>query len=264
MLLTFAISGLLAGCDANADAQSDSSLPGCDSDAGSTGRDGSNAQDIGASDASSVDAPGDSPSADGGPVIISSRRDPALTFRSFLADCSRRGGFVQTHATCAGNNSCRGVSYNRFDRVLIEHTCRAMNSCGGMSCVETAADQNRTAAELYSSDCAGCHGEDQFALFREPGVTEAEGTAKFNRPTRRAQQGAIIAFGIQGNGGSESVSANMPGRWNRYSRAEILRLVDYIHTLPLQTREIVILGLTHEVNPDGGDPVPLDASIPPG
>jgi hypothetical protein len=220
---------------------------------------GADIQDAGAEATLPDAAPGDGP-----PVVVSTRRDPALTFRGFLADCTRRGGFVQTHATCSGSNSCRGVSYNRFDRTLIEHTCRAMNTCGGMSCVETAADENRPAAELYASDCAGCHGEGHFAVYREPGVTEAASTARFNSPARRAQQGAIVAFGIQGNGGGESASANMPGRWDRYSRAEILRLVDYIHTLPVRSNEIIILGTTHEVNPDGGDPVPIDASVPPG
>lgn len=266
-LLLSAIGGLLEGCEVGASNAVDASLPGCERDGTASAHDGpsSGLLDGGSTpDGAAVDGASDVPAVDGGPVVLSTRTDRALTFRSFLADCTRRGGFVQTHATCAGNNACRGVSYNRFDRSVVEHTCRAMNSCGGMSCVETAAGANRTAAELYASDCAGCHGEDHFALFLEPGVSESAGIARFNSPARRAQQGAIVAFGIQGNGGSESAPANMPGRWDRYARVEILRLVEYIHTLPVQANEIIVLGLTHEVNPDGGDPVPLDASVPPG
>ena len=259
-LLVSAISGLLGGCEVDPSAAADASLPNCEHDAGAPTRNDATGDIVDAP----ADAASDAPPGDSGYVVLSSRTDRALTFRSFLADCTRRGGFVQTHATCAGNNSCRGASYNRFDRSVIEHTCRAMNSCGGMSCVETAADQRRTPAEIYTADCSGCHGEDHFTLYLEPGVTAEAGTARFNSPARRAQQGALVAFGVQGNGGSESAPANMPGRWDAYSRAEILRLVDYVHTLPLETSETVILGVTHEVNPDGGDPVPLDASDPPG
>lgn len=261
-LLACAISGLLTGCGGGEGASPDASLPGCVDAAGDVTAEPRG--DGGTADASPDAGPSDVAAGDAGPVVLSSRRDPALSFRAFLADCTRRGGFVQTHATCSGNNACRGVSYNRFDRSVTEHTCRAMNTCAGMSCVETAPGENRPPAELYASDCAGCHGEDHFSLYREPGVTEAVATARFNSPARRAQQGAIVAFGVQGNGGAESISANMPGRWDRYSRAEILRLVEYVHTLPLRGSEIIILGTTHEVNPDGGDPIPLDASVPPG
>jgi hypothetical protein len=266
-LIASAISGLLGGCKVEPSADTVATRPACERQVDASTRDvpGPDVHDAAAAEADTPDVGAvDAAAGDSGRVVLSTRRDPALTFRSFLADCARRGGFVQTHATCSGNNACRGFSYNRFDRIVTEHTCRALNTCGGMSCVETAADRGRAAAILYASDCAGCHGEEHFTLYLEEGVSAEAATARFNSPARRAQQGALVAFGVQGHGGSESAPANMPGRWDAYSRAEILRLVDYIHTIPLRTSEMVILGLTHEVNPDGGDPVPLDASVPPG
>src|SRR5689334_19992327 len=68
-------------------------------------------------------------------VILSSTVDPNMTLETFTAQCDARAGSVEIHSHCGGMNTCRGMSYDAGTRVLTEHTCRAMNTCAGYSCV---------------------------------------------------------------------------------------------------------------------------------
>lgn len=67
--------------------------------------------------------------------ITSSTTDPAMTLETFRARCAARHGTVELHSHCGGANSCKGMSYDTATHVLIEHTCKATNTCAGYSCV---------------------------------------------------------------------------------------------------------------------------------
>lgn len=73
---------------------------------------------------------------DGGtPHITSSSLVADMTVERFTADCDARSGTVELHSHCGGLNSCQGFSYDTGTQVLTEHTCRALNTCAGYSCV---------------------------------------------------------------------------------------------------------------------------------
>jgi hypothetical protein len=186
-----------------------------------------------------------------GAKITSQVKVPDMTFAKFSADCDARGGLVQTHAVCAGNNSCKGVSFNKYDLILSEHTCKAQNTCGGMSCVELAEDKRRPGVVTYAESCGGCHGGGgTFHLPVPPGTNTASAAASFSLRSAKVQV-SIVAFGIQGHNASGSASANMPAHYDRYSRAEIEGVVDYIRSLPVEAEEYGILGETEDIGSDG-------------
>lgn len=184
-------------------------------------------------------------------VVLSEVEDKTMTYTKFTDECAKRDGLVQTHAVCFGNNSCKGMSYNKFDFKLMEHTCKALNSCGGMSCVVLPVDQGRTGAAIYAGDdsCSGCHGTDDFTLFVRPGTDVTKAMADF--PTKPlAKLSAIVAFGVRGYSANGVSEAFMPGHHEKYSLAEIQRTIDYVRTLPLKVEEYGILGVTEDVNPE--------------
>ena len=69
------------------------------------------------------------------PKITSSTQVANLTLEAFTADCDERNGAVQIHPHCGGANGCRGISYDSDTDILTEHTCRALNTCTGFSCI---------------------------------------------------------------------------------------------------------------------------------
>jgi hypothetical protein len=172
-----------------------------------------------------------------GPEVTSVEVVADMTVERFIDDCDALNGFVQFHATCAGVNSCRGLSFNRFSNELMEHTCRAVNSCGGYSCVVAPEDSGRTGAEVYAIGCTGCHGDSTFGLFVPEGSDLAAAEASFlDRPV--AVQVARVAFGIQGTYDPAGFSyASMPAFHERFSRAEIERAVEHVRTMPLAASE---------------------------
>lgn len=184
-------------------------------------------------------------------VVLSAIEDKTVRFASFKDDCEGRGGFIQTHAVCAGNNACKGVSYNKYDFVLTEHTCSAMNTCGGMSCVVLPEDQGRTAEELYDATCAGCHGaaDTGFVLYVPPGTDLAQAQATLSTKPRDFIHSAV-AFGISSRSSNGVSAANMPPYHKDFSRAEVERVVEYALTLDLSVEEYGILGVNEEVNPN--------------
>jgi hypothetical protein len=180
-----------------------------------------------------------------------------LTFDQFFTLCEQRGGLVQTTAACAGNNSCRGLSY--LGGVLIEHSCKGMNGCGpGMQCVDLPTDQGRSGKAIYTQGtCAPtCHGQFSpsydagvFTLHLRPGsATPDEATARFLSGSRQRLR-AIIGFGVHGIGDLGIAYASMAGSYQEYSLAETDRVIDYIRTLPVTVSEYEVFGPS-----DGGLP----------
>jgi hypothetical protein len=73
---------------------------------------------------------------DGGrPRITAVRSEPEMTLERFTAECDAENGKVELHAHCGGVNTCAGFSYDDETHALTEHTCCALNTCSGYSCV---------------------------------------------------------------------------------------------------------------------------------
>jgi mono/diheme cytochrome c family protein len=167
-----------------------------------------------------------------------------ISYDEFLARCDEWGGFVQTIAVCGGNNACKGYSY--LEPTLTEHSCRGMNSCGpGMSCVVLQPDGGQTGQQIYedTGQCASmCHGSGGFSLLVRPGtVTLEQAKDRFLNGSRRRLE-SIVAFGVTGINADGVAYANMPPYHGKYSRAEILRVVAYIRTLPVTPSFYEIVG----------------------
>jgi len=54
----------------------------------------------------------------------------------FKSQCAAKNGIFEVQPQCGGANACRGMSYDSKTQTLMEHTCRATNTCAGYSCVE--------------------------------------------------------------------------------------------------------------------------------
>ena len=245
-LLFAATAGLALGAAHCGDNDS-TSTKGCP-EGGSTSNAG--AGGTGAGGASAGGAGGTGGEA-GGKTVISSVEDKSVRFATFKADCEERGGYVQTHAVCSGNNACKGVSFNKFDFYLTEHTCSAMNTCGGMSCVVLPEDAGRTPEEMYETSCAGCHGlaENGFVLYMPPGTDLVQALADVQTKDREFIHSAI-AFGISSRSSNGVAAANMPPSHKVLSRAEIERVTEYALELPMTAEEYGILGVNEEVTPE--------------
>jgi hypothetical protein len=176
--------------------------------------------------------------------------DKPVTFAEFSAICEKRGGFVQTHATCAGNNACRGISY--LDGVTTEHSCKGMNHCGpGMSCVDLQKDSGLSGKDVYEKGtCAQmCHGQfspsydpSVFVLYLRPGGLSATQAEERFKTGSRLRLLSIVAFGSHGVNDDGTAYANMPAFYAKYSRAEIERVVDYARTLKIKSKTYEIVG----------------------
>ncbi len=174
---------------------------------------------------------------------VSSKIVKSYTLAEFETDCLTRGGWVELHASCGGVNTCKGFSYS-YGKV-IEHTCKAANTCAGMSCVELATDQSRTGAQILTASesdamssgpyCSNCHGAGtaEFELPVLPGTDETAAKAAFAAKTDKALAHSI-AFGIHGIRSDGKAYANMPGFYQTYSRKEIESVVATIRALPLK------------------------------
>lgn len=167
------------------------------------------------------------------------------TYEDFVAACDKRGGFVQTMAACAANNACKGFSY--LEPTLTEHSCKGLNNCGpGLSCVVLQKDSGRTGKEIYEAPdaCAStCHG--QFVPVYDPSVyilrvrpdtvTPEEAKERFlNGSARRLY--SKVAFGVHGVNDDGTAYANMPPHYEKYSRAEIERVIEYVRSIPIQVQ----------------------------
>lgn len=190
--------------------------------------------------------------------VVSVKVDKTVTFKSFSAECDKRGGYIQTHATCAGTNACKGLSYNKYSLELMNHTCKAMNSCGGLSCVDSAPDQGRSGKDIYETlkpgPCSDCHGGlegDPFTYYVPKGKDLKQATADFAKRSRDAQT-ALVAFGVHGVNENGTAFSNMPAYYERLSKAEIERVIDYVHTLKVEAAEYGTVGVNEEIDPGAG------------
>lgn len=197
-------------------------------------------------DTDTLDTPKETDTTDTPEYGITDRRElPDLTFAQFSTDCAARGGLVQTHATCAGNNACRGMSFNKWSKELTEHSCRALNSCGGASCVVLPDDEGRAPEDVYDQMCGSmCHGE-AFTVFTPPGADLEVALAQFEARTTTALV-SRVAFGLTGHNESGTAFANMPAFYSKLSRAEIERLVTYLQTLEAEAAHYAISGETED------------------
>ena len=106
-----------------------------------------------------------------------------------------------------------------------------------MSCVLSPPDSGEDGKKIYeeTGGCGPiCHGKEAFSLFVRPGtVTLAEAQSRLQSgPVRRLE--AIVAFGVAGQNADGVAFANMPPYHAKFSRPEILRVIDYIRTLPIE------------------------------
>jgi mono/diheme cytochrome c family protein len=182
------------------------------------------------------------------PKVTSKKNVPDMTFALFAEQCKGRSGLVETHAACGGAGSCKGMSFNKYSKDLIEHTCKGGNTCAGMSCIDTPADTNLTAEALYQKACSGCHagmtGEQadstKFKVFYPKGGDATKAVADFSNRSELTHV-SIVAFGTQGTNPSGYEYSNMPAYYSKYSRAEIERVVTYVRTLTPTAEEYQIL-----------------------
>ncbi|WP_437588538.1 MopE-related protein [Sorangium sp. So ce1000] len=167
--------------------------------------------------------------------------DGQISLDEFSARCAEsamlvgtaRPGVVQVHAVCGGTNSCRGMVYQTWNE-LYEHSCRAVNSCAGWSCVETAEDQDRDGPAAFEGGrCSHCHSgaAGKFTVQVPPGEDVSAFVADFWDHRSDAYLRSIIAFGIDGATPEGQAYSNMPGSYQLLSRAEMDRLIAYLRTL---------------------------------
>ena len=262
-LLAAAVMGLLgilplAGCDRSTTGGLDSI--GSSEDAGTGDVVAPEGSDAGApaSDGGTGNGDVDAQNSDdgGGSFVNILSNGVEISYDDFTKRCESRGGFVTTNANCAGSNLCKGLSYMAEGAILTEHSCAAANQCAGMSCVDTPADSNISGKDLYENGpCIGCHGAtsdpslpDQYVVFFPPGTTATDAMATFKASSRNRLL-SIVAFGTQGLNRDGMEFANMPAYRQKYSRAEIERVLDYLLGLEAVTREYTVPGTPYA---DGG------------
>ena len=66
---------------------------------------------------------------------VLSREIATMTQDDFTAACAAKNGIFEIQPNCGGSNACRGMSYDSNTATYTEHSCRATNTCAGMSCV---------------------------------------------------------------------------------------------------------------------------------
>jgi len=176
--------------------------------------------------------------------VVTSTVEKSYTLADFEAFCKGRGGLVQLHSSCGGVNSCKGASLSYGK--LKEHSCRAANSCAGMTCVDLPADAGKSGKDILENTggtasmedtpaCANCHGDGktEFQLPVAPGTDETLQATAFSAKSETALV-AAVAFGLHGTKTNGTAYANMPGFHTVYSRAELERLVTHIKTLKVK------------------------------
>jgi hypothetical protein len=98
--------------------------------------------------------------------LLDTDGDGGISLEEFEAGCaesamifgSANPGMVETHLTCGGTSSCRGMILHTWNE-LLEHDCRGVNGCAGWSCVETATGAGWDGPTTFESgQCNWCHG----------------------------------------------------------------------------------------------------------
>lgn len=252
-LLTAALGGLLAvslaaGCnddttaDAGGSGSSNTCVPG--PGAGGSGAEGGGHHSSG----------GTHSGGEGGEYnnVLSEGVD--IPVDEFKTRCEEREGVFYVTAYCAGTVVSKGIFL--LGDVLTEHSCKGMNGCGGMACVELPEDSGLSGKEIYEDGpCSGCHaswdvvgGEyvgdfSKYNVVRRPGTTEQEALERFNNSSD-ARLLATIVFGVQFHYDEPDglFTSNMPAYHSEYSREEIRRVVEHIKTLEVFSEEYAIFG----------------------
>jgi hypothetical protein len=174
----------------------------------------------------------------------------AIPFADFNKKCDELGGVIQQHSTCAGSNSCKGLSYNSGSLELTEHSCKGLNTCGGLSCVVLPKDSGITAEKSYEDSCEGCHSymmKGKFAVYVAPGTNVAQAKADFLAKTVQTDE-TIVTFGRQGIHDDGVAYSNMPGFFEKYSVNEIKRLVEFTRKLEPVVKVYDIYGTTTDAD----------------
>lgn len=183
------------------------------------------------------------------PEIVSDVVDTTITFEVFKRQCAARGGLLQTTAACAGSNDCRGASFNVNTKVMTEHTCKAMNSCHGISCVELPADRGFDGLTVYQSTCGYvCHGppaESTFLLMPRGGDPLAYEDSFLHED--RDYLISLIAFGNHAMNPNGTAAAMAPVRLE-WSVEELGRAIDHMRTLPYTIQEYGTVGVDLDMN----------------
>jgi hypothetical protein len=204
-------------------------------------------------DAKTVDAPGIDAPPDAPPEPMSkitSMTDVTYTYAELTAMCDTKKGWINIHGACSGTNLCAGFSYlDSTPGELIEHTCNAVNSCAGASCLVGPADSGLTGQQVYENtvadeegvatkSCTNCHGDWSGAVpdFSKFGVyvRAGDGRTLANWKTTRSVEvmQRLIAFGTIGVYAEGVGFSHMAMYGKKYSRAEITRVTDYVRGLP--------------------------------
>jgi len=175
--------------------------------------------------------------------LLDTDGDQAVSFAEFETACARSAmvvdaanpGVVQTHVSCGGTNSCRGMVLHSWE-ALYEHDCRGVNSCAGWSCVETATDAGRDGATAFTeARCDWCHsGSDGGFLVQVPAGEDPDAWVEGFLERTDAQFLAAIAFGVSGVSADGVAYADMPAHYGVLSRAEMETLIAYVRTLPIE------------------------------
>jgi hypothetical protein len=188
-------------------------------------------------------------------AIMDADADGTISIDEFEAQCAESAmlvgeanpGVLQYHASCAGNNACRGMVYQAWDE-LFEHSCRAVNACAGWSCVETADDERRDGEKAASeANCWYCHTMSEndslaFGIPIRPGNDPEEYLEQFWDDMSDDYLRSLIAFGASYIAPNGYAVANMPGSYRVLSRREIDEVIGFIQTLPVSAHPIDLPG----------------------
>jgi len=179
-----------------------------------------------------------------------------LSWEQLNAMCDDRDGYIQTHASCSGVNTCQGFTYGDWgeDAELLEHTCSGVNGCAGLSCVTTAEDGELTGEEIMkledsyfiersgqygAKSCKTCHTPSEFDDEQGAYIYDFtklrlhmwpdSGRDATNWTERSAAiQERVVMFGAQGMTEDGIHYSNMAPNNKILSKAEIKRVVEYM------------------------------------
>ncbi|HVY31932.1 MAG TPA: c-type cytochrome [Polyangiaceae bacterium] len=174
-----------------------------------------------------------------------------ITAEDFQKMCDERDGWAYVTAFCAGAGMCKGLSL--LGTTLTDHSCKGLNSCGGAGCVDLPKDSGLTGKEIYADGpCGGCHGDwsdadhpkfDVYNVVYGPDMTADAALKRFKESSMQRLM-SIVVFGTQGLHPDGTPYSNMPAYYQKYSRAEIERAIKYVQSLPTQTEQYDIFGVT--------------------
>ncbi len=237
-LLAAAMTGLFAVAVASACSTEDED-PGDGGRPGGGGEGGSEAEG---------GAPGTGGSTE--PEVFSRVLKENATEEDLVTLCNEREGWLYKTAFCSGSGHCRGLFL--LGGTLSEYSCKGMNGCGGMGCVDMPEDQGRTGKEVYEKGgCENCHGKwaedyssvdmSYYQLIYPTSMTAEEKMHEFEESSVERLM-SIMIFGTQGFYADGTPYSNMPSYRDKYSREEIKRAVEHVRGLEILTASYEVPG----------------------